>query len=121
MIEEQNGYIKLGDKWIDAKIEVHVDLPELEEQGCPFNLNESLRKMREPTTVTVDGTLTDLHLELFKELYQSAQSTPLFLISKEMYWSLQYLAQGKRYPSPRKRKSKARMSRKWRRYEQQTI
>lgn len=121
MIEVQNGYIKLGNKWqMDAKIEIQTTLPELEKQGCLF-LNESLRKMREPTTVTMKGTLDDFRLDLFKELYQSAQSTPLFLMSKEMYWSLQYLAQGKRYPSPRKRKSKMRMSKKWRGYERRDI
>jgi hypothetical protein len=35
-------------------------------------------------------------------------------VDKHRYWQLQYLAQGKRYPSPRKRKSPMRMSKKWR-------
>lgn len=47
-------------------------------------------------------------------LFTGSQSHYVHYMSRQMSWELEYLAQGKRYPSPKRRKSQARMSREWR-------
>lgn len=140
MNEGQNGRIKINDgDWIDANIEMDISPLDISGQDHLFDLNEMLRKMREPITMEgtipfdgliemkqwstgakIEGTLTSHGVELFRGMFQEwARPEPwMFLVSQEMMWRIQYAKQGKHYPSPRKRKSKAwreRISRKMRR------
>ncbi len=70
------------------------------------------------TDVYVDGgatfTLDDIKALSDKMIDHYTWSEAYFHVSQQTYWYMQYAAQGKRYPSPKKRKSQARMSRKWR-------
>jgi hypothetical protein len=60
------------------------------------------------------GALTQDDIDdLLKMMYQNARDDPFHMqISQETLWMLEYAWQGRRYP--RKRKSKMRMSKKWR-------
>lgn len=67
-------------------------------------------------TIAFDSfTVNTALLELGDALLEQYQSSDVHVFMfKETAWKLLYISQGKRYPSPRKRKSQARMSRKWR-------
>lgn len=47
-------------------------------------------------------------------MYRNQNNEAYFIVNKRRYWELLYRSQGKWYPKPRKCKSRARMSKKWR-------
>jgi|ERR1041385_1992587 hypothetical protein len=69
------------------------------------------------TTFKATGTLTQEGIASLMDMIADHYLEPsevYVYVPNHRYWQLQYLAQGKRYPSPRRRKSQARMSKKWR-------
>ena len=50
------------------------------------------------------------------DMFRSDKNEVVFFVTKRRYWELLYLSQGKRYPRPCRRRSKARMAREWREY-----
>lgn len=96
---------------IDLKIEYD---PLMGPSDFPrYNLREPLNSpslQASGSLICADiGALMDMMHDNFMEPQEVYYYAPI-----HRYWELQYLAQGKRYPSPRKRKSQARMSKKWR-------
>lgn len=60
------------------------------------------------------GMIDDID-RMLEALYTNARDDPDHMyISMQTYREFMYARQGRRYPMPRKRKSQARMSRKWR-------
>lgn len=60
---------------------------------------------------TVNAALLELGDALLEQYQSSNMHVFMF---KETAWKLLYISQGKRYPRPKRRKSQARMSKKWR-------
>ena len=76
------------------------------------------RELFEHPVVKVKGTLTSEGIGVLMGMLQFDNDREIVCcISKQRYWELMYLAQGKRYPKPRKRKSPMRMSKKVRKAE----
>jgi hypothetical protein len=65
----------------------------------------------------ISGSFTSADIQALMDKvhdhYTSSEEV-YFYVYKRRYWDMQYASQGKRYPSLKKRKSKARMSKKWR-------
>jgi hypothetical protein len=77
------------------------------------------REIFERPVVDVKGTLTSEGIGVLMGTLELDRDREIVCcISKQRYWDIQYAAQGKRYPRPKRLKSKARMSKKWREYEQ---
>ncbi|SRR6266571_103841 len=69
------------------------------------------------TTFKATGTLTSRDITSLMDMMVDHYLTPPEIyvhVPNHRYWQIQYAAQGKHYPRPRKRKSQARMSKKWR-------
>jgi len=66
----------------------------------------------EPVEIEVTGIIaSEMHSQIVGHVagYPVTQD-----MLQHLKWANEYKAQGKRYPRPRKRRSKARMSRQWR-------
>jgi len=105
MNSEYKGELRLADgtpvgKVIDWSFEhEHFDPPKFD-----------FRELFKPIEVKMEGTFTpgeglNAFIDsMFSEVEK--ESTVECYVSKQTLWELQYLAQGKRYPKPRKQKSK---------------
>jgi len=112
MNNEYKGELRLADgtpigKVVDWSFEhEHFDLPKYD-----------FREMFKPIEGKIEGTFIpgeglNAFIDIIFRDYQDSEI--LVYVSQQTLWMLQYFAQGKRYPSPKKRKGKARMSKKWR-------
>jgi hypothetical protein len=107
-----NGEVKIGSSILPiTEWQIHhrpVDAPVI-------NFSKMIKEMQD-VSIHVEGTLTQQDIEaLLRSMYQNARDNPYCMyVDQETLWRLEYAWEGKRYPSPRKRKSKARMSKRWR-------
>lgn len=107
MNNEYKGEIKLADgtpigRVVDFQFEQNHDVP----PAPKFDFRELFK----PVTAHVVGTFTpgdglnDFIEKMFSEVEYATEAK--WYISQQTVWMLEYLAQGKRYPKPRKQKSK---------------
>ena len=117
----QEAMISFGGAMLPATIDIETT-PVVVESTSLDGFNEILREFRKPTTTEISGKLTlndvDNMFNALREGTRLFNDEPYFMMSPKMYfwlyWSHQYALQGKRYPSMKKRKSKARMAKRWR-------
>lgn len=108
-----NGELRLADgKPVGKVVEWSFEHDAFEPPKNDFRemFNKPIEGKIEGTFVAGEG------LNAFIDMLRSEpiQAEVTCYITKQRYWELQYLAQGKRYPNVRKCKSKIRMSKKWR-------
>jgi hypothetical protein len=112
MDENYKGELRLADGTPIGKVadwyfgHEHFDPPKYDFR----EMFKSIEGKIEGTFIPGDG-LNAFIDSVFRD-YQDSEV--LVYVSQKTLWILQYLAQGKHYPSPKKRKNKSRMSKKWR-------
>jgi hypothetical protein len=106
MSSEYKGEIRLADGTLMGNA---VDFQFEHEYFDPPKFD--FREMFKPVEVKMEGTFTageglNAFIDsMFSEVER--ESTVACYVSQQTLWMLQYAKQGKRYPSPKKRKSKA--------------
>lgn len=109
MSEGLNGRIQInGGEWKDAQIELDFYPQEVIIEEPKFT-HEWAHLKQWSTGSKIEGTLTSYGVELFRGIFEELGGVDprMFLVSQETMWRIEYAKQGKHYPSPRKRKSKA--------------
>jgi hypothetical protein len=113
-----NGELRLPD---GTHVRTVSELPALDWRfDPPDSFAESVKpdfRSIADTTFKATGMLTSENIASLLDMMVDHYLTPPEIycyVPTHRYLQLQYAAQGKRYPNPRKRKSQARMSKKWR-------
>lgn len=114
VVEHQSTFPICGVMGIQVKLETQ-SYTEAIPKG--LKLYNDLFQSRSSVINGIEGILTPEGEDAFNrriDMYRNEKNEVIFFVAKQRYWELLYLSQGKRYPRPRRCRSKARMARKWR-------
>lgn len=114
MNSKYNGELRLADGTLVKCVDWHLEY------------NESIEMPVKPdfrgifnSSFQASGTLTSADIDALLDLMPDHYLQPevCVYVPRHRYWMLKYAQQGKWYPRPRRQRSKARMSKKWREHE----